>query len=117
MTKLQPNAKEGRTSMSYEDKTLACVECGASFTFSASEQEFFAAKGLTNEPKRCPDCRQARKQQRRESYGDGNSYGYRQQRQMYSAICASCGKETQIPFEPREGRPVYCSECYAKVRR
>ena len=32
--------------MSYEDKTLQCVECGTSFTFSAAEQEFFAAKGL-----------------------------------------------------------------------
>ncbi len=101
--------------MSYEDKTLTCVECGTSFTFSAQEQEFFAAKGLANEPKRCPDCRQARRQQRRESYGD-DSYGYRRPRQMHDAICASCGKETQVPFEPREGRPVYCSECYAKVR-
>ena len=103
--------------MSYEDKTLTCVECGASFTFSAGEQEFFAAKGLTNEPKRCPNCRQSRKQQRRESYGYLNGADYQRPRQMYSAVCASCGKETQVPFEPREGRPVYCNECYAKVKR
>jgi CxxC-x17-CxxC domain-containing protein len=101
--------------VSYEDKTLNCVECGTDFTFSAQEQEFFAAKGLTNDPKRCPDCRQARRQQRREMYDD-DGYGYRRPRQMYDAVCASCGKDTQVPFEPREGRPVYCSECYAKVR-
>ena len=101
--------------MSYVDKTLECVECGASFTFSASEQEFFATRGFTNEPKRCPNCRAARKQQRRGSYGDRDSYGY-QRREMYSVVCASCGKDTQVPFEPREGRPVYCSDCYAKTR-
>jgi len=100
----------------YVEKNLECVECGASFTFTAEEQEFFANKGFTNEPKRCPQCRQARKQQRRGSYSSWNGYGQRQ-REMYDAVCASCGKETQVPFEPREGRPVYCSDCYAKVRR
>ena len=99
--------------MSYEDKTLQCVECGASFTFSAAEQEFFAAKGLTNEPKRCPSCRQSRRQQRRDSAGwDGAG----RVREMHHIICAECGKEAEVPFEPREGRPVYCGECYAKVR-
>ena len=31
-------------------------------------------------------------------------------------ICASCGKEARVPFQPREDRPVYCSECFAKMR-
>ena len=35
---------------------------------------------------------------------------------MYDAICAECGKPTQIPFEPKEDRPVYCSECFAARR-
>ncbi|TET14548.1 MAG: zinc-binding protein, partial [Dehalococcoidia bacterium] len=82
-------------------------------TFSASEQEFFASKGFTNEPGRCSDCRAARKQQRGGGYGGG---GYRQ-RQMHPAVCASCGKDCEVPFEPRNGRPVYCSDCYATVRR
>ncbi|MCJ7769845.1 MAG: zinc-ribbon domain-containing protein, partial [Dehalococcoidales bacterium] len=47
--------------MSFEDKTLECSDCGASFTFSAEEQEQFQTRGYTNEPKRCPECRQARK--------------------------------------------------------
>ena len=101
--------------MGYTDKTLECVECGESFTFSASEQEFFANRGFTNEPKRCPRCRQARKEQRYRSQGGFDGYGYRR-REMYPAVCASCGKDTQVPFEPREGRPVYCNECYAKMR-
>ena len=98
--------------MAFEDKSLQCSDCGATFTFSAEEQEFFASKGYTNEPKRCPECRQARKAQR---YGS-DGYGYRPRRQMFPAVCAECGKETEVPFEPREGRPVYCSECYNKIR-
>ncbi|MBE0481616.1 MAG: zinc-ribbon domain containing protein [Dehalococcoidia bacterium] len=103
--------------MSYADKTLTCSDCSASFTFSASEQEFFASKNFTHDPARCPDCRSARKQQRGgNGYGNGSG-GYRQQREMHPAVCASCGTNTQVPFEPREGRPVYCSDCYSKTRR
>ena len=96
--------------MGFTEKTLQCSDCSATFTFTAEEQEFYAAKGYTNEPKRCPACREARRTQR-SSFGD-----YRPRRQMYSAVCAQCGKECEVPFEPREGRPVYCSECYSKVR-
>jgi CxxC-x17-CxxC domain-containing protein len=100
--------------MSYEEKSLQCSDCGTSFTFSAEEQEFFAKKGYTNEPKRCPSCREAKRGQR--SGGMGGGRGTTSNRQMYPAVCAECGTETQVPFEPREGRPVYCSRCYDKVR-
>jgi CxxC-x17-CxxC domain-containing protein len=96
--------------MGFADKTLKCVDCGAEFTFTAEEQEFYASRGYTNEPKRCPACREAK----RTRYND--SRGPRASRQMYTAICAACGKECQVPFEPREGRPVYCSECYSKMK-
>lgn len=96
--------------MAFKEKSLQCVECGNAFTFSAEEQEFFAKKGYTNEPKRCPTCREARRGQR------SGSGGRRYNRQMFSAVCAECGAETQVPFEPREGRPVYCSACYDKNR-
>jgi len=98
--------------MSFQDKSIQCSDCGTAFTFSAEEQEFFQSKGYTNEPKRCPACRQARKAERYE--GSGHSYGA--PRQMFPAICAECGKETEVPFEPRGDKPVYCSDCYRKVR-
>ena len=98
--------------MSFQDKSLQCSDCGATFTFSAEEQEFFQTKGYTNEPKRCPACREARKAQR---YGN-DSYGYRPPRQMFPAVCADCGKDTEVPFQPREDRPVYCSDCFRKVK-
>ena len=86
----------------YEDKTLVCKDCGKEFTFSAGEQEFYAEKGFENEPQRCKECRQARK----------NSM--RQNKEMYEIVCASCGKVDKVPFEPRNDKPVYCSECFAK---
>ncbi len=96
--------------MGFSDKSLQCSDCGATFTFTVAEQEFYAARGYTNDPKRCPSCREARKSER-----DGGS-SYRPRRQMFPAICAQCGKETQVPFEPRGDRPVYCSDCYTKLR-
>ncbi len=97
--------------MSFSEKTLQCFDCGAAFIFSPEEQELFASKGYTNEPKRCPSCREARRANRYNS-----TAGYRPRRQMYPVVCAECGKETEVPFEPRQDRPVYCSDCYNKVR-
>ena len=105
--------------MSLEDKTLNCSDCGNNFTFSAEEQEQFQSRGYTNEPKRCLECRQARKAERPANSGSSyrdSSYGYTTQRQLFPAVCAECGKATSVPFEPRQGRPVYCSDCYRKVR-
>ena len=58
--------------MTFEDKTFQCSDCGATFTFTAGEQEFYQTKGFTNQPKRCPSCRRANKTRRSESVG--NSY-------------------------------------------
>jgi len=75
--------------MNFVDKSLQCFDCGVIFTFSASEQEFYAAKGFTNEPKRCPSCREARKAERG---------GYRTSRQMFHAVCAQCGRVWSEPL-------------------
>ena len=99
--------------MGFEDKELQCSECGASFIFNAEEQEFFQTKGYQNEPKRCPSCRETRRA-RRSSDGD---YGYRSPRQMFPATCAECGQNTEVPFQPREDRPVYCRDCYNKMKK
>lgn len=108
--------------MSYVDKTLTCRDCGQNFTFSAGEQEFYAQRGLTNEPGRCPDCR-AQSRQRRESRpsnGGGMRGGYDREtqprREMHTVTCSNCGKPAQVPFVPRGDRPVYCSDCFGKMR-
>ena len=95
--------------MSFEEKTLTCQDCGRSFAFTVEEQEFHAQKGYTNLPKRCPDCRQTR----RDNRGGDRGYG-RSTRTMYPVTCAQCGVQTEVPFEPRGDRPVYCSDCFSK---
>jgi len=96
--------------VAYTDRTLNCVECGAEFTFTADDQEFHARKGY-QEPKRCPNCRQSRRSDR-----GGGGGGYGGARQMYDAVCDNCGANTQVPFLPRQDRPVYCSDCFSKMK-
>jgi CxxC-x17-CxxC domain-containing protein len=123
----------------YTDQTLTCRDCSQGFTFTASEQDFYAQRGFSN-PLRCPSCRAARKAQRGDSgggsYSSGGSTGFgnggggsysgggyssgggydRGPRQMYTATCSSCGKDAQVPFQPTSGKPVYCSDCFRSRR-
>jgi CxxC-x17-CxxC domain-containing protein len=108
--------------VSYTDKSLTCRDCGRAFTFTEGEQAFYAQKGFTNEPGRCPECRAERKAQRGgvaydsdRGYGGGGEYR-RAPRQMYSATCSQCGAEAQVPFQPRTDKPVYCSNCFEQQR-
>ena len=92
----------------YQDETLTCKDCGQQFVFNASEQAFYAEKGFQNKPARCPACRAQRRAQ--------NNNGAVRERVMYDVICDSCGKPTQVPFQPRGDKPVYCRECFAAQR-
>lgn len=142
----------------YQDKTLTCIDCGADFTFTAEEQEFFATHQLTNEPKRCKPCREKRKTGSRGGgggrrgggrpsgygggggggggsagygggggggysgggggagsaggYGGGGGGGRRESRPRFKIVCSACGREDEVPFEPKEGREVYCRDCF-----
>ena len=31
---------------------------------------------------------------------------------MHDATCGDCGKTCQVPFEPRQDKPVYCNDCF-----
>ncbi len=97
--------------MTYQDRSLTCVDCGQSFIFSADDQAYHAEKGYTNEPKRCASCRQTRRDRRP---NDGFDSYNRGPREMHSVVCAECGKDATVPFKPRGDRPVYCSDCYSK---
>jgi CxxC-x17-CxxC domain-containing protein len=93
----------------FVDRQLECRECGRPFIFSAGEQQFFRAKGLQNDPGRCPECRAAYKARSGQSMD-------RPVREKHPAVCAECGGQAILPFLPRNDRPVYCSSCYDKVR-
>jgi len=84
----------------YQEEKLTCEGCGCEFVFTTGEKEFFALKGLSNKPKRCPECRKARKLQNKKT--------------LYDAVCSKCGAETKVPFKPIEGKEIYCKDCYTK---
>ncbi len=88
----------------YEDKTLKCKDCGADFIFTAGEQEFYAEKGLEHEPLRCKACRDARKAATRPA------------REYFHATCSRCGGDAKLPFNPTEGRDVFCSNCFKEIK-
>lgn len=92
--------------MAFQSKTLDCLACGTKFNFTVDEQEFFAARGLTNEPKRCPDCRVLARLERQ-----GKS-----EQLATEVTCAECGKTAHVPFRPRGDKPVYCIYCF-KVKK
>ena len=75
----------------FEDKTLVCKECGNEFVFTAGEQEFYAERGFRKNATRGP-------------------------REYFTATCAMCGGEARVPFQPKSDRPVYCSECFSRMR-
>lgn len=150
----------------YADRVLTCSDCGQEFTFTASEQEFYADRGFS-EPRRCSSCRANRKAQRNGGAGagapsggsrggysgggytggsggyssggggyssggggyssgggggygggsrSGGGYGDRPQREMFDATCSECGKTAKVPFRPTSGKPVYCTDCFARRR-
>ncbi len=119
------------------DRTLTCRDCGQAFTFTAGEQAFYQERGFS-EPQRCANCRAERKAQRNAS-GDAGGYssggggyssggggyssggggggGYSSgPRQLFPAVCSSCGKDTEVPFQPSSDKPVYCRECFQERR-
>lgn len=112
------------------DKTIMCRDCGQAFTFTSGEQSFYQERGYT-EPQRCASCRAEKKAQRGESGGySSNSYssgGYSSSRSsdsyssgprtMHPAVCTACGKETEVPFQPTAGKPVYCRDCFQSQRQ
>lgn len=106
--------------MTRNDITIVCKDCGRKFIFRSDEQSFFVEKGY-DEPTRCKECRTARKNNISQPAGrmadDRAAKGRFPEREMFPATCASCGKQTQVPFKPTNGgRPVYCSDCFSKNR-
>ena len=112
--------------MTYADRTLSCVDCGQEFIHSADDQQYYVEKGFSSDPKRCVSCRASRRAAR--DGGSGSGYGAQDlggprgyerggtTREYFAVLCSECGNQAQVPFKPRMDRPVYCSDCFRKVR-
>jgi CxxC-x17-CxxC domain-containing protein len=90
----------------FVEKSLNCRDCGTDFVFPKAEQEFFAAKGLAHEPKRCPNCRVLMRV-RRSGKDVANTS---------EVNCAECGIATRVPFHPKGNKPVYCVMCLGNIK-
>jgi len=120
------------------DQFLGCADCETEFIFTIAEQLFYAERGIER-PSCCPDCRARKRSERNadairasdvggtmlwsDGYGNyggsapvGPKKGARTGVRMYSTTCSSCNRPTEVPFEPRNGRPVYCRECFNAKR-
>lgn len=95
-------------------KTLVCKDCQQEFEFSDGEEanlRRLVEEGRIdayNEPKRCRDCRAAKK---------GRQPGGGGAKETTATVCAQCGLEARVPFKPRGDRPVYCSKCFETHRK
>lgn len=83
---------------------IVCKDCGQTFSFTDEQAKFFNDKGFTNLPKRCKSCSSLRKV--------GQTQRTYTPREDHEATCSSCGKSCTVPFEPKEGRAVYCRDCF-----
>ena len=105
------------------DQIISCRGCEQPFTFTADEQSFYADHGYAT-PQWCTECRAKRRAQKAAQaaqaaeasgrFGRGGGYGG--MRQLYPAVCSACGQPTEVPFEPRSDKPVFCRPCFADRR-
>jgi CxxC-x17-CxxC domain-containing protein len=120
------------------ERLLICIDCHRSFSFAEEEENFYRQRGFRL-PVRCLDCRAESRAERNadliraiesesawtETWGHyggepdaARTNGHRRAKPTggFPAICAQCGRDTLVPFEPRRGRPVFCRECYIARR-
>ncbi|MBN1190282.1 MAG: zinc-ribbon domain containing protein [Dehalococcoidales bacterium] len=100
--------------MSFTEKLLYCNNCKKSFTFTVEEQQYRSSQGYPNDPINCPTCRRARNNRAFTHANEDEDCNSR--RQMFPVVCTQCGKAVRVPFQPRPGKPVYCSNCQMKTR-
>lgn len=121
--------------------SLTCTECGDPFTRTSDETHYYHQRAATP-PTTCPDCRQrfrsARNAEMRAAHASGvldpaqapvaptrspapfrrgagsrdHSAGPGGAPRLFRAVCADCGRDTEVPFQPRSGRPVFCRDCF-----
>lgn len=92
--------------MSFEDKRLRCVKCGAEFVWKAGEQAFYADRHLDHEPRHCRQCKSTA------AAGRVGVLDSSRRAVEVKATCSACGRSTTVPFRPAPGRPVFCRDCY-----
>lgn len=92
------------------DLELKCVQCHETFLFNEKDQEMFYRRNLP-QPQRCAKCRPSRKKA-----AQAAASGESSARTRYEIVCDKCGKQDYVPFAPKAGRAVLCSDCHNASR-
>jgi CxxC-x17-CxxC domain-containing protein len=87
--------------MGLVNRYLLCADCGREFLWDIGEQAWYLDKKLYHAPKRCKDCRERKRDVRRN-----------EPRLQTRVRCARCGSQIYVPFLPQGVKPVYCRICY-----
>ena len=89
------------------DVELRCVHCQQIYNYSEREQENNYRRNQPA-PQRCAACRPSRRKM-------ANTNG-EAQTARHEIVCDRCGKADTVPFAPKPGRSVLCSECFGASR-
>lgn len=81
------------------DAVLACDDCGKNYKIIPQELSRLRKNGLPI-PKKCPDCRLAKRLQKRNP------------RKLYDRNCSKCNAPIQTTYSPDKPEIVYCQKCY-----
>lgn len=109
----QLNGSSPTEETEFSDKEIRCIDCKTNFVWAVGEQIFFRDKGLTNPPKRCRDCKNA-KNERIAAVAAAREAGIRQRIEI-AIHCDKCNSYTTVPFYPSQGRPVLCRSCFLEM--
>ena len=90
------------------DLELSCIQCHLNFAFTERDQEIFYQSNRP-QPQRCDKCRPTRKKLAMAAQSpDGPK--------RYEIVCDRCGKKDLVPFVPKIGRNILCSNCHQANR-
>lgn len=96
------NRDSGRSQMHH----AICASCGKDCEVP------FRPSG--DRPVYCSDCFKDMGGGQRRSEGGDFRRPDRDNKRMFKAVCASCGQDCEVPFQPSSGKPVYCNNCFGK---
>jgi len=103
---------EARTNEVSEEKT--CIDCDSPFTITQGEVNYFIQHQLVT-PKRCKPCRTARKANPLIRASEAPRTPIFPAERV-DITCAHCGRDSNVPFKPFPGAPVYCKVCWVGVK-
>jgi CxxC-x17-CxxC domain-containing protein len=100
--------------MGYLDKSFFGTNYGPPPPFDSTKPNFYKILGPSSKSKNCVALHSSRNKRK----GNGTAFGYdRPKIRMFSAVCSQCGENVEVPFEPTNGKLVFCNDCYNKIKR